>query len=167
MGLRFNREDATHGALIVGKVQSLESAFKTTAYNTVPPIPGMDWGLLAASTDGYVLTCSAAAAEGVAWAAPAVPTALSTFTATAGAFSGGIAAWGATLPSAARYHRHGHRLHDRHWHHGDSRRHLHGSHRHQCLHDRRHRARLEAAGISSPLRSQWQPISTPRSAARR
>ena len=100
MGLRFNREDATHGALIVGKVQSLESAFKTTAYNTVPPIPGMDWGLLAASTDGYVLTCSAAAAEGVAWAAPAVPTALSTFTATAGAFSGGIAAWGATLPSA-------------------------------------------------------------------
>ena len=75
MGLRFNREDASHGALIVGKVQSLESAFKTTAYNTVPPIPGMDWGLLEASTDGYVLTCSAAAAEGVAWAAPAVPTA--------------------------------------------------------------------------------------------
>ena len=69
--MNLDRKNVTHGAIPVGKVMSLSSAFTTTSYNTVPPTPGMDWGTLAVGTDGYVLTCSAAAAEGVAWAAPA------------------------------------------------------------------------------------------------
>jgi len=67
----LDRKTVAHGSIPVGKVMSLESTFKSTAYNTTPPIPGLEWGTLAAGTDGYVLTCSAAAAEGVAWAAPA------------------------------------------------------------------------------------------------
>ena len=67
----LDRKTVAHGSIPVGKVMSLESTFKTTAYNTTPAAPGLEWGTLAAGTDGYVLTCSAAAAEGVAWAAPA------------------------------------------------------------------------------------------------
>lgn len=67
----LDRTNVTHGSIPVGKVQPLCSEFETTPYNTVPPAPGLEWGTLAASTDGYVLTCSAATAEGVAWAAPA------------------------------------------------------------------------------------------------
>ena len=120
----LDRKNVSHGAIPVGKVMSLETAFKTTSYNTVPPAPGMEWGVLPASTDGYVLTCSAAAAEGVAWtnvvttSAPqtanlvmagpasgsaAAPTfrALVTADMPSGiALSGGIAAWGASIPSA-------------------------------------------------------------------
>ena len=69
--MNLDRKNVTHGAIPVGKVMSLSSAFTTTSYNTVPPAPGLEWGTLSASTDGYVLTCSAAAAEGVAWAANA------------------------------------------------------------------------------------------------
>ena len=69
--MEFNRGNVTHGAILVGKVQTLTSQFTTTPYNTVPPAPALEWDVLPASTDGYVLTCSAAANEGVAWAAPA------------------------------------------------------------------------------------------------
>ena len=66
----LDRKNVALGAIPVGKVMSLSSAFTTTPYNTVPPAPGLEWGTLAAGADGYVLTCSAAAAEGVAWSAP-------------------------------------------------------------------------------------------------
>jgi len=52
----------------------------------------------ASVTAGYVPTVQSDGT--IAYAAPAVPTTLGSFTATTGAFSGGIAAWGATLPSA-------------------------------------------------------------------
>ena len=94
----FDRKTVAHGSIPVGKVMSLESTFKTTAYNTTPAAPGLEWGTLAASTDGYVLTCSAAAAEGVAWAAPyTLPAAL---TGTTLVVTGGIATNGVTTPPA-------------------------------------------------------------------
>ncbi len=49
-------------------------------------------------TAGYLPTVQADGT--IVYAAPAVPTALGSFTATAGTFSGGIAAWGAALPGA-------------------------------------------------------------------
>ena len=94
----LDRNTVAHGALPVGKVMSLSSEFTTTSYNTVPPVPGLEWGVLKASTDGYVLTCSAAAAEGVAWSAPySLPAAL---TGTTLVVTGGVATNGVTTPPA-------------------------------------------------------------------
>ena len=94
----LDRKTVAHGSIPVGKVMSLESTFKTTSYNTTPPTPGLEWGTLAAGTDGYVLTCSAAAAEGVAWASPyALPAAL---TGTTLVVTGGIGTNGVTTPPA-------------------------------------------------------------------
>jgi hypothetical protein len=127
--MEFDRKTVSHGAIPVGKIMPLSSQFVATAYNTTPPAPGLEWGTLAVGTDGYVLTCSAAAAEGVAWtsvvttSAPqaanlvmAGPTtgsaAAPTFralvaadlplvrTGTSVALTGGLAAWGQTLPVA-------------------------------------------------------------------
>ena len=94
MGLRFNREDATLGAIPVG---SLVTTTTTTPYPLDLPHRAFDWEALLPGATGSVLTVQAGGS--LAWAAPAVPTALTTFTATAGTFSGGIAAWGATVPS--------------------------------------------------------------------
>jgi hypothetical protein len=66
--MELSRRNVSHGSLPVGKVLPAPAA--PPAYNVQGDAPAMDWGTLAASTDGYVLTCSAAAAEGVAWAAP-------------------------------------------------------------------------------------------------
>jgi hypothetical protein len=125
----LDRKNVSHGAIPVGKVMLLESTFKTTPHNTVSPAPGLEWGTLAIGTDGYVLTCSAAAAEGVAWTsvvttsapqtanivmagpatgAAAAPTFRALVTAdlpavisgTSVALTGGLAAWGATLPAS-------------------------------------------------------------------
>ena len=76
--MEFDRKTVSHGAIPVGKIMPLSAQFVATAYNTTPPAPGLEWGTLAAGTDGYVLTCSAAAAEGVAWAAPVTGTGAST-----------------------------------------------------------------------------------------
>ena len=94
----LDRKTVAHGAIPVGKVMPLTSEFTTTSYNTVPPVPGLEWGSLVVGTDGYVLTCSAAAAEGVAWAAPyTLPAAL---TGTTLVVTGGIATNGVTTPPA-------------------------------------------------------------------
>ena len=96
--MEFDRKTVTHGAIPVGKIMPLSSQFVATAYNTTPPAPGLEWGTLAASTDGYVLACSAAAAEGVAWAAPyTLPAAL---TGTTLVVTGGIATNGVMTPPA-------------------------------------------------------------------
>ena len=96
----LDRKNVTHGAIPVGKVMSLETTFKTTAYNTVPPTPALEWGTLAAGTDGYVLTCSAAAAEGVAWSAPYTYTLPAALTGTTLVVTGGIGTNGVTTPPA-------------------------------------------------------------------
>jgi hypothetical protein len=119
----LRRENVSLGSIPVGRITIAPTAQKT--YQTVPSsAPGIEWATLtipAAAATGYLLTTSATAAEGVAWQAPAVPTALTTFTAVAGTFSGdvhaatgtftgaatastvattsGIAAWGTALPS--------------------------------------------------------------------
>lgn len=95
MGARFNREDVSLGAIMVG-MKPIDTT--TTPASTGLPNRAFDWGTLPSGTTGQVLTVQAVGS--IAWAAPAVPAALGSFTATAGAFSGGIAAWGKTLPSA-------------------------------------------------------------------
>lgn len=96
--MEFDRKTVSHGAIPVGKIMPLSAQFVATAYNTTPPAPGLEWGTLAAGTDGYILTCSAAAAEGVAWSAPySLPAAL---TGTTLVVTGGIATNGVTTPPA-------------------------------------------------------------------
>ncbi len=56
-----------HGAIPVGKQEPQPAA---VPYNAQAPASALQWDTLPASTDGYVLTCSAAAAEGVAWVSP-------------------------------------------------------------------------------------------------
>ena len=56
-----------HGAIPVGKQEPQPAA---VPYNAQAPASAWQWDTLPASTDGYVLTCSAAAAEGVAWVSP-------------------------------------------------------------------------------------------------
>jgi hypothetical protein len=63
----LNRENVSHGALVVGKLGTAPTGAVVGSVNAPPP--ALDWDALAASTDGYVLTCSAAAPEGVAWVA--------------------------------------------------------------------------------------------------
>jgi hypothetical protein len=96
----LDRKNVAHGAIPVGKVMSLETTYKTTSYNTTSPTPGLEWGTLAAGTDGYVLTCSAAAAAGVAWAAPYSYTLPAALTGTTLVVTGGIATNGVTTPPA-------------------------------------------------------------------
>ena len=102
--MEFSKQNVQQGALAVGKIPPAPATGGGT--------PGLVWGVLyPPPTDGYVLTSLAAATQtepsggtslpGVAWAAPAVPTALTTFTATAGSFSGAIGVNGATPPAKA------------------------------------------------------------------
>jgi hypothetical protein len=95
MGLKFNRGDVSLGALPAG-------VFVTDTTSTPEPLAlpnrAIDWGVLPSGAAAQVLTVQTNGS--IAWAAPAVPTALTTFTATAGAFTGGIGVWGATVPSA-------------------------------------------------------------------
>lgn len=95
MGATFNREDVSLGAIPVG---TYATNTRTTPAATGLPNRALDWGTLPSGATGQVLTVQAGGS--IAWAAPAVPTALGSFTATAGAFTRGIAAWGATVPSA-------------------------------------------------------------------
>ena len=69
--MEFDRKTVSHGAIPVGKVMPLSSQFVATAYRRDSACAGPGVGDAAVGTDGYVLTCSAAAAEGVVWAAPA------------------------------------------------------------------------------------------------
>lgn len=96
----LDRKNVSHGAIPVGKVMSLSSTFTTTPHNTVSPAPGLEWGSLAVGTDGYVLTCSTTAAEGVAWAAPYSYTLPAALTGTTLVVTGGIATNGVTTPPA-------------------------------------------------------------------
>jgi len=95
MGLKFNRGDVQLGAIPVGMYITSTS---TTPAPLDLPNRAVDWSMLTPGTANQVLTVNADTS--IAWAAPAVPTSLTTFTATAGTFSGGITAWGATLPSS-------------------------------------------------------------------
>ncbi|MGO9112594.1 MAG: hypothetical protein ACLP9L_25465 [Thermoguttaceae bacterium] len=66
----LNRENVSHGALVVGKQMPAQTGAPTQSVNA--PTPGMDWApfaIPAGTPDGYALTTSAAAAEGVVWAA--------------------------------------------------------------------------------------------------
>ena len=67
--MRLNREDVSHGALIVGKYDTSQAG--STPLPTGIVNPPLDWGVLSvgATPDGYVLTTSSAAAAGVAWGA--------------------------------------------------------------------------------------------------
>lgn len=64
----LNRENVSHGALVVGKQMPAQTGAPIQSVNA--PTPGLDWDALPASTDGYVLVCQASAAEGVAWVSP-------------------------------------------------------------------------------------------------
>jgi len=72
--VELSKRNVSHGALPVGK--NMAATGTAVPYNTVSPAPAMDWATLTVGADGYVLTCSAAAAEGVAWAAPGATAAL-------------------------------------------------------------------------------------------
>jgi hypothetical protein len=102
--MELSQLNVSHGAIPAGKVMSLSTAFTKTAYNAVPSSPAMEWGVLAAGTDNYVLTCSAAAAEGVTWSntLSVASLALSAgVTVGAGvAVTGGIGVWGSAIPAS-------------------------------------------------------------------
>ena len=89
MAAKLNREDVVLGGLITGQTPT-----DTTSTPSPKALPNraVDWQVLAPGTTGQVLTVQAGGS--IAWAG------LGTFTAVAGAFSGGIAAWGATVPSS-------------------------------------------------------------------
>src|SRR5208283_3998940 len=59
MGLRLDREDVTLGALVVGKMGVLDTTFTATGYNTTPPLPGLDWGVLPSGATGQLLAVNA------------------------------------------------------------------------------------------------------------
>ncbi len=66
----LNRENVSHGALVVGKQMPAQTGAPIQSVNA--PTPGLEWAAFAippGTPDGYALTTSAAAAEGVAWAA--------------------------------------------------------------------------------------------------
>ncbi len=69
--MNLGRQNVSHGALVVGKL--LEGVTTPAPLGSInPPAPGLDWDALkipAGTPDGYALTVSAAAAEGVVWAA--------------------------------------------------------------------------------------------------
>ena len=66
----LNRENVSRGALVVGKQMAAQTDAPIQSVNA--PTPGLEWGVFAipaGTPDGYALTTSAAAAEGVVWAA--------------------------------------------------------------------------------------------------
>ena len=98
----LNRENVSRGSIPVGR--NADHASPTPAPTGLPN-PPVEWGTLAAGADNTVLICLSTVAEGVAWS--------NTLSVTSLTASGGIAAWGASPPGAARDHRHGHRIHGR------------------------------------------------------
>ena len=157
MGTRFNREDVSLGAIMVGLAPTDTT---TTPQPKDTPNRAYDWGVLTSGTVNQILTVQSGGS--IAWAASRTnrPGFVHCHRRDILGWPRGVG--GLASQRAASDHGNDDRLHRRYRNDRGQRQYVHGQYGNQCLHDRRHRAGVETARTSRLLmaNSVYAPGST-------